>query len=312
MNHPYLKCAQIGLLCLGLCAFGMLWPLPSHAGRVLNDALVTRPFRHHVWQEILTNWVNSAGEVDFAKMRAFPRRINEYLDQLATVSPDSDASYFPTKEDKAAYWINAHNAVAMRIILDHYPVTSLAQVQNLETNPRYKLGNRAYTLREIRAKAISYRKYPHILFSLTNYSMDAPPLIPRAYEGNTLKTLTRQAMQKTLADKHLIAFERTGPSCVCLSLSPYFHGYEQILFSPPAYEAEDRDEIAAMGRNFHNISHIKLVGHVNWTDTMRVYAPPAMYADLGHACSQQVRFTRANKTLRQVRHEPTRGQRLNQ
>lgn len=307
MNHPYLKCAQIGLLCLGLCVLGMLWPASSYAGRVLNDALVTRPFRHHVWQDILTHWVNSAGEVDFAKLRAFPRRVNDYLEQLASVSPDSDPSFFPTKEDKAAYWINAHNAVAMRIILDHYPVTSLAQVQDLETNQRYKLGNRVYTLREIRARALSYRSYPHILFSLTNYSLDAPPLLPQAYEGNSLKALTRQALQKTMADKHLVAFERTGPTCVCLSLSPYFHGYEQILFSPPDYEAEDRDEIAAQDRNSRYIHNIKLVGHVSWTDTMRVYAPPSMYADLGRSCSQQVRFTASNKTLRQVRYPAASG-----
>lgn len=297
MNHSFWKCALIGLLSVGLTC-GLPWKQPSQAGRVLNDALVTRPFRHHVWQDILTHWVTSSGEVDFAKLRAFPRRLNEYLDQLASVSPDSDPSYFPTREDKAAYWINAHNAIALRIILDHYPVNSLAQVQDLETNQRYKLGYRTYTLAQVRSKAISDRKYPQTMFSLTNYSMDAPPILPQAYEGNNLKTLIRQALKATLSDKHLIAFERSSSSCAKLTLSPYFHGYEQTLFSPPAYEREDRDMLAAVN------NPIKLVGYTGWAATLRVYAPPSMYAELGRSCSQMVHFSSSNKTLRQVRYQP--------
>ncbi len=301
MKQRFVYCVLLGCLCLA-----MLIPPASQAGQVLNDALTTRPFRHHVWQDILTHWVSSGGEVDFARIRAFPRRLNEYLDQLASVSPDSDASYFPTREDQAAYWINAHNAIAMRIILDHYPVTSLSQVNDFETNRRYKLGGKPYTLRQIRARALSYQKYPQILFGLTDYTLDAPPLQPQAYEGKNLKTMTHQALQTTLHNKQLVSFERTGSSCVCLRLSPYFQEYENALFSPPAYRQEDQDAIAAVDR------HIKPVSYGNWTDTFRNYAPPSLYSDLGHTCSQRVRFRNANRTLRQAPYQTATSRRIQQ
>jgi hypothetical protein len=278
-----------------LLGLAMLIATLSQAGQVLNDALITRPFHHHVWQDVLTQAVDSGGDVDFARLRAFPKRLNQYLDQLAAISPESDPSAFPTPADKTAYWINAHNAIALRIILDRYPVRSLDQVPDFEQNNRYALGGQLYSLSQIRSKVAAYRHDPQVLFDLTDYTRSAPPLLPKAYEGNTLKSLTRQAMHTVLANPHLVAFERIGTACVGIKLSPYFRHYETALFSAPPGEDEDRDALADPGM-------VPVAFQpTDWQHLLQPFAPPALYSDLNQStCPHEVQFLPADKTLRQV------------
>jgi hypothetical protein len=282
---------------LGLMGI-LLWNMsPSQAGQVLNDALVTRPFHHHVWQDVLTRNVDSAGEVDFARLRAYPKRLNEYLDQLASISPESDPTAFPTQEDKAAYWVNAHNAIALRIILDHYPITSLNQIPNFDQNSRYTLGGKLYTLTQIQAKVANYRKDPHVLFALTDYTLSAPPILPHAYEGRDLKALTQQAWKATVSNSQLVSVQHANRSCVHIQLSPYFQKYQTALFSAPAHIQEDRDMIAGREKGFHPVAYRPN----SWPQVLKPYVSPAMHLDLDKPCSQKVFFKPIDKTLRQVR-----------
>jgi hypothetical protein len=295
-NHRVQKGKLRCIIASGLLGLAMLIGAASQAGQVLNDTLITRPFHHHVWQDVLTQAVKADGEVDFARLRAFPKRLNEYLDQLAAISPESDPSAFPSQADKTAYWINAHNAIALRLILDHYPVTSLNDVPNFEQNSRYALGGKLYSLSQIRSKVAAYRHDPHVLFDLTDYTYSAPPILPKAYEGNNLKLLTRQALQSMLTNPRLMAFERTGASCVGIKLSPYFKNYEQALFSASPGEDEDRDVMAEPG-----MVPVSFQPKANWRHLLQPYAPPALYSDLDKpACPHQVTFMPADKTLRQV------------
>jgi hypothetical protein len=217
----------ISMAVLGLAAIGCT-KLDAWAGRVLNDVFVTHPFRHRIWQDVLTQNLGPHGTVDFARLIISPRRLNEYLSLLEIVSPENDPQAFPTRDDQAAYWINAHNAIALRLIISRFPAASAKQVPDLETSKRYKLGGVAYSLPEIRKKALSLNPSPAIACTMTNYTLGAPPLLPRAYEGQILKPLSRQAQQMTLADPHLIRFQRTGNSNVVTWLSAFFAQFEKI------------------------------------------------------------------------------------
>lgn len=284
MLKSQLRCMLISCL-LGIT---VLFASFSRAGQVLNDALITRPFHHQVWQDVLTQAVDSAGDIDFARLRAFPKRLNDYLDQLAAISPESDPTAFPTSADKTAYWINAHNAIALRLILDHYPVTSLDEVRGFGQNTRYALGGKLYSLSQIRNKVAAYRHDPQVLFDLTNYTRSAPPLLNRAYEGSDLKLLTRQSVQAILTNPHLVAFEHTGKSsCVSIKLSAYFQEYERALFTPPSDDDSGIYTVAFQPSN--------------WQHWLQPFASPAIYSDLQKpACPQRVLFIPNDKTLRQV------------
>ncbi|WP_373532578.1 DUF547 domain-containing protein [Vampirovibrio sp.] len=276
---------------LTLCVIGAY----AQAGRVIDDSMVTRPFRHHVWQAVLTDFVNCKAEVDFAKLRAHPKRLNDYLGQLAACSPENDPTAFPKASDKTAYWINAHNALALRIILDHYPIATTTHITDLETNIHYQLGGKAYSLKKIRQKLGLYAKQdPQLLFTLTDYTVGSPRIQREAFEGSSLTRLEKQAVSEGISNPEVIRIEKAG-ACTGLQLSPFFKGYERGLFSRPVASVEDRDHIPEAG-----FVPVALTSE-GWVDHLRPFLPPAAYARLGNGCHNAVVFMVRDKNLRQVR-----------
>lgn len=286
------------IVLLALLMLGFLTMHEAPAGRVLNDAFVTHPFRHHIWQEVLTQNVAPEGSVDFGHLWLYPRRFNAYLAQLESASPENDPKAFPTQEDQTAYWINAHNAIALRIILNHYPVRSLADIPDMETNSHYKLGGMGYTLPQIREKALRFNRGLPLMFTMTDYSASAPPLSPRAYESNTLKDLSLQARKRTLSSSNMVRFKKISAGCVAIQLSPFFKGFEAGLFPPDANLAEDQDALSE--ENPEEKPEINSSQPKNWHDYLRSLAPPNLYAALGNPCSQTVQFLPPSPTLREM------------
>lgn len=283
------------LLCAGGLAFSVAW-----AGKVLNDALVTKPFRHHVWQDVLQHSVTTGGRTDFALLRAFPRRLNEYLSQLEAVSPDSDPSYFPTQEDRIAYWINAHNALALRLILDRYPVHAVNPA-GMERPPCrqpgqacYQLGGKTYSLPEIRTRALAYRRrYPNIMFALTDFSMSAPAISTKAYDSRALKPQLTETAKVAMADPRLVRFANVNGVRATVALSPFFRRYERVLFASAVYREEDRAAI-------DGDDHIQPAGYSPREKTMKPYAPE-VHAVWDAATTGKARLLPADLRLREVR-----------
>ena len=277
-------------LILGLL-LGLFAMREALAGRVLNDAFVTHPFSHHIWQEVLVQNAGPDGTVDFAHLLVYPRRLNQYLGQLESASPDNDPKAFPTHDDQTAYWINAHNVIALRLIINHFPAKSITQITDMDTNSHYKLGGVPYTLPQIRAKALHFDPSPAIAFTMTNYSASAPPILTKAYDGKTLKAQSTQARKNTLASPALVHFRRNADGCVVTQLSPYFKSFEASLFKVDPQAEEDRDPL----------SDEPLPPHpMNWHDWVRSLATGSLYRDLGKGCSRDIEFLPADPSLRQI------------
>jgi hypothetical protein len=79
---------------------------------------------HKLWTEILHKYVNEQGWVNYKGIIKDKKQFQEYLDILSNNPPQDDWS----KNDQEAYWINAYNAFTIKLILDHYPVTSIKDI----------------------------------------------------------------------------------------------------------------------------------------------------------------------------------------
>ena len=310
---PYLRCSFLAAnpaerlsrsllkricLGLGLLIVGFVTMQVVLAGRVLNDALVTHPFSHHIWQEVLMQNVGPNGAVDFGHVLVYPRRLNQYLDQLEHASPDNDPQAFPTHEDQTAYWINAHNAIAMRLIINHYPITSLRQVTDFETNNLYKLGGVPYTLSQIREKALHFDRSPAIVMTMTNYSAEAPPISTRAYDGKMLKSMSQQSHKKRLSYPGLIRFQHSRAGCVSVQISPFLKNFEAPLFKTPVLEASEDEDVFSETSDEPD-AH-KMEPAKGWAEWLRPFTAGTLYRELGQPCSKQVELLPGNPTLRQI------------
>jgi hypothetical protein len=279
---------------MGLIALMTFAPMVQ-AGRVLNDALATRPFRNHVWQSVLIQRVNANSEVDLAGLRANPRRLNAYLEQLESVSPENHPDYFPTRDDVLAYWLNAHNALAMRLVLDRYPTDSITDWAQFENLAWYRLGGKPYSLQMLQQKiARFFGRQPDALFAVTDYTLDSSPILPEAYESTHLSEQLERAKARTRSYVPLWRVDRANSSCAALELSPFLKTYETILLQgPPDVLSEDRDAL--------DPDNALTGSPINWVERVRPWTAAEDYADLGLACQHSVVFRPENRTLRQVK-----------
>ena len=76
---------------------------------------------------ILSKYVDSDGLVNYQAIIDSPYNINEYLDFIKNVSPQSHPKLFPTKNDKLAYWINAYNALVIKLMIEN-PSTNILEI----------------------------------------------------------------------------------------------------------------------------------------------------------------------------------------
>ena len=67
----------------------------------------------HDWTDVLQNFVDDEGRVDFSGLAADPVQLYRYVKHIYAVSPRPHPERFPTTEALLAYSINAYNALAI-------------------------------------------------------------------------------------------------------------------------------------------------------------------------------------------------------
>lgn len=176
-------------LCLGLVFLGLLsFNMPGQASKILNDTFITNPFSHHIWNEVVSEHVDVDGAVDFNGLRAFPKRLNHYIRQLEKASPLSQPDLFPDRNSRLAYWINAHNALAMRLILDRYPIKRLSEVPEFRTSTHYKLGGIPFSLNQVESiLRQQFFPWPEAFLAISDLSINDPRLLNQAYQPKRLQ-----------------------------------------------------------------------------------------------------------------------------
>ncbi len=90
----------------------------------------TQQVDHSAWQAILDRYLRVDGQppvtrFDYQAVTASDRdRLAGYLEQLQAV----DIRHYPRAEQKA-FWINLYNALTVKLVLDHYPVASIRDIE---------------------------------------------------------------------------------------------------------------------------------------------------------------------------------------
>jgi hypothetical protein len=167
--------------------------------------------------------------VNFNALKAHPLRLNHYLAQLEAYSPDSHPALFIDMRQRLAYWINAFNAIAMRLVLDAYPINAVTEIANYRASARYKLGGVPYSLDAIESRITrEFSHIPEAYWALSDLTEDAPPLANRAYEA---PALTEQlAFQARRYVGQPDTFE-VASDCSSITISPYVQRFQPLLIA---------------------------------------------------------------------------------
>jgi hypothetical protein len=248
----------------------------AQAGKVLNDQGIAEVFGHHIWSEVLSRAVDSEGRVDWISLRGRPLRLNQYLKQLEAGSPDTVPRLFPTVNHQLAYWINAHNAIAMRLVLDAYPVTHLEQIENFRQVQRYRLGGRLYSLEQIRTLLKQrYPLKPLAVTALTDYAVSSPVPMNTAFQPLMLDAQLKDNLRRYLEDP-----ENAWIPADC---SPARLG---------ALLGENEKALLAALRLENNEAELTML------DFLKPYLPPQERTNAWKACKRTILYAPVNPKLR--------------
>lgn len=125
------------------------------------------------------------------------------LAQLAVFDPDT----LETQEEKLAFWVNAYNIGAIKMIIDHYPVKSIVgkKISLFRSTWKIKvlnIGGEDYTLDTIEhGILIDKLEEPMAHFGIVCASVSCPNLQPVPYEPDTVYQQLEAAARVFLNDK---------------------------------------------------------------------------------------------------------------
>lgn len=269
--------------------------LVCFGARIINEPPMAKPFTPNTWQSVLTQAVDPNGNIAFERLKAQPKLLNLYLEQLKAVSPDTYPDYFPTPQDKLAYWLNAYNALSLRLILDRYPVDGLHKIPNMLKDRRYNIGNTPTTLEIIQERiedefSIQPTLMPKALFALSINSQDSPPLAAQAYQAATLKQQLEAQAKRFLANPKYVRITHSeyglNPSntCAVLRLSPWFAQIKEGLNK----SANSKSEMGL------KLSSAKIL-----FDTVQPFLAPTDVSLMMIRCPHGVGYLPPNPTLRE-------------
>jgi hypothetical protein len=194
-------------------------------GAAVPAAAQTLP-DHAVFDGVLSAYVRD-GLVDYEALAANRIELDLYLERLARTSPtDVERS---SRDARLAFWINAYNACALRLVIDHYPIekrggvaaitnklagvpaNSIRQIPDTWTAQFCRVAQRDRSLDGIEHGIIRPLGEPRIHFAVNCASRSCPELAQEAYRAERLEEQLDAAVRRFVEDQQQYALERSDP-----------------------------------------------------------------------------------------------------
>lgn len=146
---------------------------------------------HDVWDRLLRKYVSPSGNVDYKSLKSEKQALEDYLKSLEENPVEADW----TKEQKMAFWINAYNAFTIKLILDHYPVSSIKKLHGGKPwDVKWiRLNGQVYSLNNIEHDILRPQfKDARIHFAINCAAKSCPPLLNQSWTAENLDRLLNQ------------------------------------------------------------------------------------------------------------------------
>ncbi len=166
--------------------------------QVGDESQVTNllPVDHSMFDELLTEYVSTSGEVNYRGMLKEKEKLQTYLDYLAQHPP---ADTWSTHEIMA-YYINLYNAATLQLILANYPLRSIKDIGSPWDKKFIKVGDKTYSLNDIEHKKLRKMNDPRIHFAIVCASVSCPKLQNKAFTAFELDDQLNLATKEFLND----------------------------------------------------------------------------------------------------------------
>ncbi len=178
---------------------------------------------HDKCADILTNFVNDKGMVNYKMLKRNRPKLKKILDEFAKLDPNEYNSW--PKEDKIAFWVNAYNMNMLKIIVNNYPIKSSrwerifrwppSSVRYIDkdiggiSKQKFIVKNEEFTLRGIERRFFREKfDEPRVFFTLFRATLSSPPLRNEPYYGYKLDKQLDDQTKKFLSSNRAFKIDR--------------------------------------------------------------------------------------------------------
>lgn len=154
---------------------------------------------------MLKKYVTDDGWVDYAAWKADGVAA---LDAFLADAGKYDLTATMGKEPRAAFLINVYNAWAVRQILEHYPVDSVAGIPGFFRENTLTVAGEELSLKGIEARiAAMIPRFPNFAFSLAPGTVGGPRLRNEALTGATFAAYLAESTGRFLAKREAVRYD---------------------------------------------------------------------------------------------------------
>ena len=180
-----------------------------------HDAAATASIDHGPWEAFLGRYLSrhddGLNRVAYDKVTAADRQaLADYIAGLEAVEISRH-----NRPEQFAYWVNLYNAVTVRIVLDHYPVDSIRDINDgfLSPGPWDRplatVEGETVTLNDIESRILRpLWQDPRIHYVLNCASVGCPNLEDSAYRGKALEARLEAAAERYINNPRGLRIEQ--------------------------------------------------------------------------------------------------------
>ena len=214
--------------------------------------------------EILSEFVNKDGMVDYSKLRRQRLRLKKLLDEFDELDLNKYKSW--PKQDKIALWINAYNMQMLNIIVSNYPIQasrwltmfygpySILHIKGIWTDYKFMVMDEEFTLSAIEQRFFRKEfKDPRVFLALTRASLSSPPLRGEPYCGDKLDQQLNDQCTRFLSSPYGFKIDRDRQAVHLSALfesKPTWYASEFVDKYGTDKKFKDQDETTRAVLNF--------------------------------------------------------------
>lgn len=216
---------------------------------------------HSAWDRLLKKYVDDRGLVDYAGWKnnqSDREALDSYLKQFA---PNAESG--AKGNEKAASLVNAYNAIAIKTILESYPVESIHEIKKPFETKNWMIGGEKFSLNDIEngtlRPMLKYRAHNVLVCA----ARSCPPLQRSAYQAGSFDEQDAKAYRTWLGREDLNKFIPEEDKAEVSSIFKWFKkDFEQSLAPAKIFEKygpPSAQKLVAGGKKF-DVSYLSY----NW------------------------------------------------
>ena len=214
--------------------------------------VVASPRAQSTYDQLLDLYVRD-GFVYYRALKQDRSKLDAYVAALATASIDT-----APKAEQLAFWLNAYNAIVLRTIIDHYPITqrtaeylphSIRQIPGAFERLPHKVAGRTLTLDQIEQTVLPGFHNPIVYLALGRGAVGSGRLRSEAYTAARLEAQLKETAEECVSRPECVQIDRVTDT---VSVSPIFSWREKEFSAayaeaaPPAFSNRSPIERAVL------------------------------------------------------------------